>query len=90
MANKNTNSQFKTGSGCFTCILCGKKTRSTGKHNYAFQDECDDCIDMSEHENSINDNTGSWSPEVLEKAVKTQAKMERDFEERCAKNGVKP
>ena len=80
------NRRFKQGTGCFTCTLCGKRTRQTGKHQWHTQEMCDLCIDMGEHENSINDNTGSWPPEYLAKEEKIQAAMEKAFEERRKAN----
>lgn len=83
-----SNSHFRVGSGCFTCDICGKRTRSTGAHLYANQSTCDECIEMQEQENGINDNTGLWSPEYMAKMVAEQQKREKAFEERQKKYGV--
>lgn len=77
------NSHFKTGTGCFVCQACGKRTRQTGKHNYHMQDQCDACIDFFEHENAINDNEGIWSPEYMAKEIKSHMAMQNAFDERC-------
>lgn len=79
------NNRFKQGTGCFTCTLCGKRTRQTGKHDYHMQDQCDECIDMCEHENAISDNEGSWPEDLMKKEVAAQQRMEAAFEERKKK-----
>lgn len=80
------NRRFTKFHGVFTCELCGKRTRQTGRHEYANQDCCDDCIDLQEHENAINDNAGYWSEEHMKREVFEQKKMQKAFEERLAKH----
>jgi len=45
---------FKTGSGCFICPECGKRTRIVA--GYGYSDSCKDCTDRAEHENLHADN----------------------------------
>lgn len=44
------NSYFKKGSGCFTCDICGKKTRNTTGDN-ANDFSCAKCLKEWEEEN---------------------------------------
>jgi hypothetical protein len=48
-----THDGFKQGSGCFTCMDCGKLTRHTREaHN---EELCPQCQFRAEHENSHAD-----------------------------------
>lgn len=48
-------SKFQKGSGCFTCIGCDKKTRSTGRGDNENSRLCERCFDMSGDENAVSD-----------------------------------
>lgn len=52
--------RFKKGSGCFTCLECGKRTRRTVDSNIG-DEFCRACIDAGEHENAHNDNAKDWN-----------------------------
>jgi hypothetical protein len=52
-----TNNRFKrgvSGSGCYTCRICGKKTRETGLGESDCQ-LCAYCCEASGLENNLND-----------------------------------
>ena len=48
-------SKFQRGSGCFTCMMCGKHTRQT-EGNTANEEMCISCINESEKHNYYQDN----------------------------------
>lgn len=50
MANR-----FKRGSGCYTCVDCGKRTRATGRGDNEHVKLCEDCYDRAGDENSVAD-----------------------------------
>ena len=51
--NMNKHNKFKSGSGCFKCIECGKLTRNTGQDS---NELCQPCEERLQHENSHADN----------------------------------
>ena len=55
MQNKNKNSRFQRGSGCFTCNDCGKQTRSTGRGDNENVGLCVTCYDRAGDFNSYQD-----------------------------------
>ena len=54
-ANGNNGSHFKKGSGCFTCKVCGKKTRATGQNDNEHLQLCVACFDQAGDENAVSD-----------------------------------
>lgn len=54
------SSQFQRGSGCYTCLICGKRTRETGGGESGCN-LCVRCMEVSGHENSVAD--GVMTPE---------------------------
>jgi hypothetical protein len=51
---RNAN-RFQRGSGCYTCDLCKKRTRSTGRGDNENVGLCAKCYDMAASENSVLD-----------------------------------
>lgn len=49
------NSRFQRGSGCYTCGVCGKRTRSTGRGDCEHVKLCVDCYDRAGDENAVLD-----------------------------------
>lgn len=51
---KNTrNARFQRGTGCFSCRVCGRKSRETG--NNGCGDICSQCFDLAGIENTFSD-----------------------------------
>jgi len=49
---------FDKGSGCYTCIECGKKTRNTNYGSEADMKLCKKCYQAAEQENAESDGVG--------------------------------
>jgi hypothetical protein len=49
------NRRFQKGSGVYTCEMCGKKTRSTGRGDNEMAKLCEKCYDELSDENAIAD-----------------------------------
>ena len=49
------NRRFQKGSGVYTCEICGKKTRSTGRGDCDLANLCEKCYDKLSVENAIAD-----------------------------------
>ena len=47
--------RFQKGSGCFTCVSCGKRTRATGTRDHEFCKLCLVCFENAGIENSHSD-----------------------------------
>ena len=54
MANTGRN-RFQRGSGCYTCLCCGKRTRSTGNRDNEFVELCVRCYEIAGDENAVSD-----------------------------------
>lgn len=52
MRNKN---RFQKGSGCYTCRVCSRRTRSTGRGDNEYVLLCAECYDLAGIENAISD-----------------------------------
>ena len=46
---------FTKGTGCFTCISCGKKTRQTDDPDAASMKMCNRCWQMGGDDNAVSD-----------------------------------
>lgn len=53
-------SRFRKGTGCFTCTLCGKRTRDTGDNGSV--EMCPLCDAKSGCENTLSDTTNIPNP----------------------------
>lgn len=49
-----TNNRFKKGSGVFTCLICKRATRDTGKDNTEMG-YCAECYEVAGIENLLQD-----------------------------------
>lgn len=56
--------KFQRGSGCYTCSVCKKLTRSTGRGDNEFAGLCERCYDMAGDENAVTD--GDMTTEEFE------------------------
>lgn len=61
---RQPGNRFQRGSGCFTCIICKRRTRDTGQ-GYDVQSlrQCAECYEIGGLENAVMD--GDSSPETL-------------------------
>lgn len=50
-----SNSQFQRGSGCYTCAVCRRRTRSTGRGDNEHVGLCEECYEVAGLENEIAD-----------------------------------
>ena len=53
----NGKDRFKTGSGCYTCRVCGRKTRSIGNGDSENIGLCDGCYN---DEGELNEHTDGY------------------------------
>ena len=60
------NRRFQKGSGLFTCICCGKRTRDTG-HDGALNSVCEYCHEVGGWGNMLSDNC--CTQEEYDKAI---------------------
>lgn len=61
-----TTNRFARGSGLYTCRVCGRKTRSTGRGDNEMIELCAECYDLGGEENSLSDYGGlSSSPDAV-------------------------
>ena len=51
----NPRNRFVKGSGCYECIACHKKTRSTGNGDNEHCRLCVRCYDIAGDENAVTD-----------------------------------
>jgi len=54
-----TTNRFQRGTGCYTCSICGHKTRSTGRGDNEHVGQCAQCYDWTCLENNHSDNHDS-------------------------------
>jgi CRISPR/Cas system-associated protein Cas10 (large subunit of type III CRISPR-Cas system) len=47
--------RFQPGSGVYTCGICGRKTRATGRGDNEYNESCAECYDLCGYENMIYD-----------------------------------
>jgi hypothetical protein len=50
-----SRSRFQKGSGCYTCKVCGKRTRSTGQGDNEHVRLCVNCYEKAGDENDVTD-----------------------------------
>jgi len=55
MTTKEARARFQRGSGCYTCNVCGRKTRSTGRGDNEDVKLCVECYEVAGIENQIAD-----------------------------------
>lgn len=48
-------SRFEKGSGCFTCRVCGRRTRATGQGDNEHVYLCVECFEIAGLENELQD-----------------------------------
>lgn len=58
--------RFQRGSGVYTCEICGRKTRSTGRGDNEHMGLCAECFDLCGYENMIYDGHEIGPVSVLE------------------------
>jgi len=58
--------RFEKGSGCYTCLDCGKRTRETGECESGCQ-LCKECYELAGLENMLQD--GNISQEEYDRRV---------------------
>jgi ribosome-binding protein aMBF1 (putative translation factor) len=58
-----SNNNFKKGSGCYICSMCGKTTRATG-HSEENVQLCASCYERAGDENAVSD--GQMSQEEFD------------------------
>jgi hypothetical protein len=55
MATKtNSHNKFAHGSGCYTCTVCGRKTRQTNPDAAGLR-QCAECYEVGGLENAVSD-----------------------------------
>jgi hypothetical protein len=47
--------RFAIGSGAYTCAMCGRRTRSTGRGDNEHAGLCAECFDLAGEDNQHND-----------------------------------
>jgi hypothetical protein len=93
------NSRFQKGSGCYVCIGCQKKTRSTGNGDNEHCRLCETCYEKAGDENALSDGdmtkeafdakwnapTHNGRPRVLANTNGMRAEPQKDAEARQAR-----
>ena len=66
--------RFQRGSGCYVCVSCGKKTRSTGRGDNEYVGLCAKCYDEAGIENEHLDGYHKGNPDPMCPMCKKEGK----------------
>ncbi len=68
---ERSKSRFAKGSGCYTCVSCKKRTRSTGRGDNEHLRLCERCYEIAGDENAVLD--GQMTQAEFDRKWKTQS-----------------